>query len=488
MATVTQVREAMAGGGTPPAKTHSRNLLMKWLAVLAPGAFLYFVFLPGLTVNQRHLLAIFVATIIGLVTRPAAMGLVAFVGMSLVAVTRTLPASNILSGFSNPAVWLIFCAFIFARAITSTRLGARIAYLSIRRFGQSSLSLGYSITAADLVLAPFVPSDTARGGGIIYPIVRSVATAFDSKPGTTAKRLGSYLVLVGFHSTYVTSAMFLTGMAANSVIAEFADNLAHVDLTWMRWMIGASIPGVLTLSLIPYLLYLVAPPIVRNTAPVRDLATSELRRMGPISHQERRLIVIMLAVMAGWITSPWHGISSSVVAIAGVSAILLGQVLQWDELLSESRAWDALIWFGAILMMAEALQKQGVIHIVSGAIFAHIQGWAWMFSFAALAISYLYIHYGFASMTAQILALYPGFLATALAAGVPPMLAALVFGYFSNLNAGITHYGTGSAPVYFGEGFVALGEWWKLGFILSLVNLLIWLGLGMTWWKLLGWW
>jgi divalent anion:Na+ symporter, DASS family len=111
-----------------------------------------------------------------------------------------------------------------------------------------------------------------------------------------------------------------------------------------------------------------------------------------------------------------------------------------------------------------------------------------VFSFTALAISYLYIHYGFASMTAQILALYPGFLATALAAGVPPMLAALAFGYFSNLNAGITHYGTGSAPVYFGEGFVALGEWWKLGFILSVVNLLIWLGLGMTWWKLLGWW
>jgi len=487
MATLIQTREAIVPG-TAPKKATAREQWFKWAVVILPGTALYFTPVSGMAANQRHLLAIFLATIIGLIARPVAMGLVAFLGLSTVAITRAVPANTILSGFGNQTVWLIFCAFIFARAVTMTQLGSRIAYLFIRRFGSSALSLGYSIAAADAVLAPFVPSDTARGGGIIYPIVRSVAKAFDSEPGPTAKRLGNYLVLVGFHTTYVASAMFLTGMAANIVIADFARKIAHVDLTWMRWMIGAAVPGLLTLFLVPYLLYALAPPIVRNTSPARELAGLELTRMGRTSRNERWLMVIMLAVMAGWITSPWHGISNTIVAMVGVSTILLAQVLRWEDMLSERKAWDALIWFGALIMMAEALEQQGVITLLSDAVFRHIQGWAWMLAFVLLTVTYLYIHYGFASMTAHILALYPGFLATALAVGVQPMLAAIALAYFSNLNAGITHYGTGSAPVYFGEGYVSLGEWWKLGFILSLVNLVIWLGLGMVWWKLLGWW
>lgn len=488
MATLIQTHDAVAASTAPPPQESGRTLLWKWVAVLLPGAAIYFAPVMGMTANQRHLLAIFIATVIGLVARPVAMGLMAFLGMSTMAITRAIPASNILSGFGNQTVWLIFCAFIFARAVTVTQLGSRVAYLFIRRFGSSALSLGYSIAAADAVLAPFVPSDTARGGGIIYPIVRSVARAFDSLPGATSKRLGNYLVLVGFHTTYVASAMFLTGMAANAVIAEFALKIAHVDLTWMRWMIGAAVPGLITLFLVPYLLYALAPPTVRNTASARELAGAELLKMGPPSRKECWLVVIMLAVMTGWITSPWHGISNTVIALAGVSTIMLAQVLQWSEMLSESKAWEALIWFGAVIMMAEALQQQGVIALFSKAVFGSIQGRTWIFAFLALVVVYLYIHYGFASMTAHIVALYPGFLATALAAGVQPMLAALSFAYFSNLNAGITHYGTGSAPVYFGEGYVSLGEWWKLGFILSLVNLVVWLGLGMVWWKLLGWW
>jgi len=91
-------------------------------------------------------------------------------------------------------------------------------------------------------------------------------------------------------------------------------------------------------------------------------------------------------------------------------------------------------------------------------------------------------------MTAHVSALYPGFLAAALAAGVPPMAAALPLAYFSNLNAAMTHYGTGSAPVYFGAGYVSQGEWWRIGFAISVVNLIVWLGIGSIWWKLVGIW
>jgi hypothetical protein len=317
----------------------------RWAAVLIPGALLYFLPFPGLTHEQSRLVGIFVATIIALVAQPVRMGVSVIVAMTLLALTRTLPPAKILSGFSNVTVWLVFTAFLFAKAVTATGFGTRVGYLFVERFARTPLSLGYSMAAADLVLAPFIPSDTARGGGVVFPIARSVASAFGSEPGPTAKRMGSFLMLVSFHTTYVASAMFLTGMAANPLIAEFASKIGHVELTWLRWFSGSVVPGLLTLTVVPWLLYRAVKPEILDTAPARELARAELARMGPLSRGERWLIGIMIGVMAGWVTSPWHGIPNTFVALAGLSAILVARVLTWDDLLAEHRAWDALIWF-----------------------------------------------------------------------------------------------------------------------------------------------
>jgi divalent anion:Na+ symporter, DASS family len=451
--------------------------ITRWAVVLVPTALLYLFPIPGLNEQQRHLLAIFIGTIIALVARPVAMGVSVLVAMTTLALTRTLPFPRTLSGFGNTTLWLIFTAFLFARAVTSTRFGIRIAYLFIERFGHSSLTLGYSIVATDALLALFIPSDTARGGGIVFPIVKSLAEVFDSEPGPTARRMGAFLMLVGFHATYTGSAMFLTGMAANPLIAEFAYKIAHVELTWARWALTASVPGVLSLVIVPYLLYRMYPPEIRNTEAARVLARKELAAMGPMSRNEILLSVILVLVMAGWVTSPLHGIPNTFVALTGLCLILLTGVISWAELLAEPRAWDALIWFGPLLMMADTLQDLGVVKILSSSVFGSLRSLPWLLALGVLVLVYLYIHYAFASMTAHVTALYPGFLTAAVATGAPALMAALPLAFFSNLNAGLTHYGTGSAPVYFGAGYVSQGLWWRFGFIISLVNLVLWLGM-----------
>lgn len=462
--------------------------LRRWTLVLVPGLLLYFLPLPGFNPAQQHLFAIFAATIVALVARPVPMGVSVFVAATLLLLTGTLSPEKVLAGFSNTTVWLVFSAFLFARAISTTQLGVRIAYLFISWFGHTSLTLGYSVAISDLVLAPVVPSDTARGGGIIAPIVRSLAKALDSEPGPTANRIGAYLTLVGFHCTYAASAMFLTGMAANPLIASFAHTIAGVDLTWGRWALAASLPGLCTFAIMPWLLHQLSPPDLRETEHARAHAQDKLRSIGPMRRHEIMLVAIMLAVVAGWVSAPWHGLSNTAVALAGVCAILLCGVVTWDELLGDKLAWDALIWFAPLLMMAEQLNEQGVIPLISGQVFRHLHGWPWALALAGLVLTYVYSHYTFASMTAHVSALYPGFLGAALVAGVPPALAAWSLAFFSNLNAGITHYGTGSAPVYFGAGYVRQGTWWSIGFIVSVVNVAIWLGVGLPWWRALGLW
>jgi DASS family divalent anion:Na+ symporter len=456
--------------------------------VLIPGTLLFLIPLPGLNATQSHLLGIFVATIIALVAQPVPMGVSVLIAMTLLALTGTLPPAKVLSGFSNVTVWLIFTAFLFARSVSATGFGNRVGYLFIKQFARSPLTLGYSIAGANVALAPFIPSDTARGGGVIFPITRSVVLDFGSEPGPTAGRAGTYLMLTGFHSTYTSSAMFLTGMVANPLIAEFAHKIGHVELTWMRWFSGSVVPGFLSLLVVPWLLMRFFKPEIQDMAPARELARSELERMGPPKRKEKWLMAIMLGVMAGWVTSPWHGIPNTFVALAGLSALLLVRVITWDDLLAEHKAWDALIWFAPLIMMADSLNETGVIKYLSEKLFHVMQGWPWPWVLLGLVVAYLYVHYSFASMTAHATALYPGFLAAALAGGVPPMLAALPLAYFSNLNAGITHYGTGSAPVFFGAGYVKQGDWWRIGFLISVVNLVIWMGVGVWWWKLIGLW
>jgi DASS family divalent anion:Na+ symporter len=182
------------------------------------------------------------------------------------------------------------------------------------------------------------------------------------------------------------------------------------------------------------------------------------------------------------------GLHNTIVALSGVCALLLLGVLTWDDLLAERRAWDALIWFAPLLMMADALNEAGVIKVLSGAAFTHVQGLPWLAALPLLAATYLYLHYAFASMTAHVTALYPTFIAAALLTGAPPLVAALLLAYFSSLDASLTHYGTGSAPIFFGAGYLSQGTWWRVGFLVSVLNIAIWLGVGMLWWKLLGWW
>lgn len=459
-----------------------------WMIVVLPGLLLYFVPLPVLNSVQRHLLAIFTATVIALIARPVSMGVSTLLGMTILALTKTVAPDLIFAGYKDPTVWLIFTAFLFSRAVTSTGFGKRVAFGFIRRFGQSSLTLSYSVTAANLVLAPFIPSDTARGGGIIFPVLNSIARALRSEPGSRTAELGAFLMLAGFHTNYAVSAMFLTGMASNALIAEFARQFAHVDLTWLKWATGAIVPGLLTLTLVPWIISRLHPPTICSTQSARTLASEELGKMGRMTSREIRLVIILLLVMGGWFTSPWHGLPNGVVALFGVSAILVTEVISWQDLLAEHRAWEALIWFGALIMMADNLKQAGVVTLFSNSVARYMRGWSSIAVLIALVTLYVYVHYGFASMTAQVTALYAPILLAALASGANPIVSALSLAYFSNLNAAMTHYGTGSAPVYFGAGYVSMGTWWRIGLLISLVNLCLWLGIGLLWWRLLGWW
>jgi DASS family divalent anion:Na+ symporter len=282
--------------------------------------------------------------------------------------------------------------------------------------------------------------------------------------------------------------MFLTAVAPNLLLAELAFQTAGVVVTWSTWALAAVVPGLLSLLVVPYLVFRLCPPDVRETTAAQALAAERLEALGPITREQRVLVGVFSLLLLLWITGEWHGVPATAVAYVGLSLLVLTRVLDWQDVLAERGAWDALIWFGGLVMLATELQQAGFPEALAGAAAGLVGGWTWVWGLTFLVVVYLYSHYAFASMAAHVTAMFPAFFAVALGLGAPPLVAALSFGVFSSLNAATTHYGTGPAPIIFGAGYLTQAEWWRIGFLISLVHMAIWLPVGFLWWKVIGLW
>ena len=468
--------------------THSTpNRVLRLGILAAVAAAIWWTPAPeGVQAEAWQLLAIFLATIAGLVLQPVPMGAVVIMGLTATVFTGTLPIRDALIGYQSPTVWLIVSAFLFARCLNKTGLGRRIAFVFIAMFGHKTLGLGYALGLADLVLAPGIPSGTARTGGVLFPVVRSLCSAYDSEPGPSSKRIGEFLMMTTYQIHSVTCAMFLTAMVANPLMRDLARAVADVEITWGGWALAASVPGVVSFVALPILVYVMVKPEIRRTPEASDLAQAELTGMGPMSRQERSVLAVFGGVFLLWVTGSWTGLHATAVAFLGLCVLIVFDVISWDDVLDERSGWNALVWFGGLVSMATMLSNLGLTEWFSGFVGGYMEGWPWLPVMAILVLVYLYAHYFFASLTAHVTALYAPFLATAVAAGAPPYLAALTLAFYSSLCASLTHYAGGPSALFWGAGYTDIKGWWSVGFAISVLFVAVWMGIGPLWWRTLG--
>lgn len=466
-----------------------RSRLLRWGIVLFVALGILLIPVPsGITPQSWRLLAIFAATIMGSIVRPIPGAAVVLLGVTALPIFRVLTINEALTGYADPVVWLVLAAFFISRGMIKTGLGRRIAFLFIKAIGRHSLGLSYALGSTEMVLATVIPSTGARSGGIIFPIAKSLAEAYESRPGPTAGRLGAFLMTSVYHCNVIVCATFLTGQASNPIIARFAQQVTGIEITYLRWAVAAIVPSLLSLLIVPWLIYRVFPPEIKHTPAASELASTELKAMGLMKWSEWLMLIVFGLVSVLWMTSKLHGIDYAAVALLGISVLLLTGVLDWEDLISEKAAWSVFIWYGGLLRMAEALGQTGITKRFAEASASLTTGWKWWLAVASLLLIYFYAHYVFASITAHVTAMYTPFLIVILAAGAPTYLAVLSLAYFSNLGASLTHYGTTPAPIYFGAGYTSQRTWWTLGLITSVTTIIIWSVVGFTWWKVLGLW
>ena len=482
------------------------SILWRALAPIAMTAVLASCPAPeGLAQHAWYFFAIFAGVIVGLMLEPLPGGAIGIIGVTAVAAlapwvlygpqelakpgfkAMNAALSWALAGFSNATVWLIFGAFMFAMAYEKTGLGRRIALELVKLMGRRTLTLGYAIVIADTLLSPFTPSNTARSGGTIYPVIRNLPALYDSKPNdSSARRIGSYLMWVAIAGTCVTSSMFVTALAPNLLAVEMIKKTAKLDISWTQWCVSFLPVGIVLLILVPILTYWIYPPEVKESSEVPKWAAKELGQMGRLSVREILLAALVMLALGLWVFGG-DVINATTVALAIISLMLLTNVFSWEDMITNKSAWNTLAWFATLVALADGLSKVGFVKWFADVIAAHMGGFSPTLAMIVLVLVFFFTHYLFASVTAHTTAMLPVMLAVgSTIPGINMLQFALSLAFTLGLMGILTPYATGPSPVYYGSGYLPTADFWRLGAIFGVLFIAVFLLLGLPWMAMMG--
>jgi len=433
----------------------------------------------GLAVNAQYFFAIFLGVIIALILEPIPAALIGLVGVSLSAtlglVGETAKANRdwALSGFSNGVIWLIFAAFMFALGYKKSGLGKRIALLLVKYLGKTSLGLGYAVAFADGILSPFMPSNTARSAGTIFPIAINIPQMFNSTPENEPRKLGAYISWVAIAATCVTSSMFLTALAPNLLAVSLVEKSAGVVISWGEWFSTLSVIMIPLFLLVPLIAYIVYPPEQKNSPEAPIWAAKELSLMGKITKKELTMLGLGFLALVLWIFGKQIGVNGTIAALLVLCLLVLTNVISWEDVITNKAAINVFIWFATLVAMASGLKKVGYLEWAAGLISTWLAGLDPISISLILLVLFFLFHYLFASVTAHVVALLPLFLGIAVNLVPLDMIQPLAILFVGSLGLMgiITPYATGPSPIWYGAGYISQSTWWRLGLIFGAIYL-----------------
>ncbi|MBR0757649.1 DASS family sodium-coupled anion symporter [Bradyrhizobium jicamae] len=463
-------------------KLHWRTFapLVVWLV-------LYLIPVPeGLAANQWHYFAIFAAVITGLILESMPVGAIGLIGLTVAGISGYVehdPNKSLrwmLGGFAESTVWLIVGAFVFSIGYRKSGLGRRLALLLVRGLGRRTIGLGYAVALSDVVLAPATPSNTARSGGTIYPIVTNIPRIYGSEPGPTAGKIGTYVMWTAFATTAVTSSLFLTALAPNAAALSIAKKIVNVEVSWSQWFVGFAPLGILLLILVPLLSYIVCRPEVKESPEIVAWSGEELKKMGPPSRHEWIMAALVLLAMFFWICGsnpnisvPFLGsnfINATTVVFVVISLMLLTGVIEFEDIVKEKSAWEVFFYFTSLLTLSSGLNEIGFIKWVAEGYAKPLATMTPLMGTILLVTFFFWVHYFFSSITSHTAAVLPVVLAVGSSIpGLSMPTLMLLCVYSLGLMGVISPYATGPAPMYYGSGYIGKGDFWKFGLIFGLI-------------------
>jgi DASS family divalent anion:Na+ symporter len=284
----------------------------------------------------------------------------------------------------------------------------------------------------------------------------------------------------GIVSLSLSSALWLTAMAANPLGTEIARNFG-IDIGFGSWLVAASVPTLVGIVLMPPLLFWLIGPERRATPEAPDAARRALAELGPLNPHEKIVLAAFVGMVALWGSAATFGIDSTAVAFLGLGVLLSSGVLTLDDIAKQGDVLATFIWFAVLFTLSSQLNEFGFMGFLGERLAGLMVGWTSVAAGLALILSYVLLHYVFVSQTAHMLALFGVFMDVGVKLGVPAAPLAFQLLFATNYFAAITPQGSSANLLFAGSGFLSQRDLYRLGGMATAFNVVLYILIGTPW-------
>jgi sodium-dependent dicarboxylate transporter 2/3/5 len=456
--------------------------LISLLAGVVVALILYFVNPFNVEHNAAKVLAVGGLMITWWVTEALPMPVVALMPLILFPLFKISSMEEAAGPYANPVIFLFMGGFMIGLAIEKWNLHRRIALNIIRLTGTSGdrIVLGFILSTG---LLSMWLSNTATTM-MMFPIAVSVIHVMKENnkgDGNIANFSLTIMLAIAYASNFGGISTII-GTPPNVAYVGYIEKKYSFQVDFVKWMlICTPLAFILLLSLYWVTVRWLFPNRIKSDAATRQLIKNEVASLGPLSQNEKRVLIIFISTALLWITKDIINIQSffklndTIIALLGGSALFIcpakgekaESILEWDD--TKKMAWGILLLFGGGISLANGLENAGLMEQLG----------QWLAQFAAnkfilvLVITIVTIFLSeVMSNVAQVIVFAPVVSSLADALGMNPLLLGLPMTLAASC-ASMLPMGTPPNAIVFASGHIRLHQMTKAGFVMNLVSVVL---------------
>jgi solute carrier family 13 (sodium-dependent dicarboxylate transporter), member 2/3/5 len=308
------------------------------------------------------------------------------------------------AGLGNEIIWLIISMLIMGAAVKKTNLDKRISLfmLSLAKGRVKFVMLCFIILAFSLTF--IIPNAMGRLT-VLMPIGLSFIRAFENKLEHNFSK--SIMFIITF-VPYISTISVLTGASGSIYAASLFESMLGFEWGYLHWFI-VLLPSVLLTLLLFWLLLLWMYPVkTKYIEGAESYLESQRKELGPVSNSEKKITLLYILLIVLWFTKAYHSITISMAAVL-VSVLLFVpsiNLISWKEVRKEVN-WGVPLLFAAGFTLAEALEKGGVVIVVTSLLDSYLSNITGLFLPFLVMIVFVLVRIVFTNFTAMVAALMP---------------------------------------------------------------------------------
>jgi DASS family divalent anion:Na+ symporter len=278
----------------------------------------------------------------------------------------------------------------------------------------------------------------------------------------------------------VSSALWMTATSANPIAMQVAREYG-INVGFGKWLVASSVPALTAILLLPRVIARLFPPGVGSTPDAPAAARRALTQLGALSREEWITAVAFVVMVSGWIFADKLQINVTSIAFAGLGLLLMTGVLTADDIRTQGDTLATFLWLAVLFALSTQLNELGFMGYVGQRLASYMGGLSWPLTYVALIVIYVAIHYMFVSQSSQVLALLGVFLDVGIRGGVPPQVMAFSLFFASSYFSVITPQGGSQNVIFVGSGYLTQRELYRLGLLMTIFFMVIFLTIGTGW-------